>query len=127
MGMHLSVESILAGSTQTKMFVDDAEAPRAALTWTGHRVYMTGDVMGAGFGEAMREYTSKHGQFVACCSPEAIDGAEKLLSSYKVRRRGRFYYEGDPSRVKAIEPPEGYRGSASQRSCSGSASPTPTG
>ncbi|MDP2901028.1 MAG: GNAT family N-acetyltransferase [Candidatus Bathyarchaeota archaeon] len=108
MDVHLAVESMLAGKTASRMFVDDVEAPRAAMTWSGHRLYLVGDVGGAGFGEELNRYASTHGQFVAYCSPEAIDGAEKLLSGYRVRRRGRLYYEGDPSQVKAVEPPEGY-------------------
>ncbi|MCX6648760.1 MAG: GNAT family N-acetyltransferase [Candidatus Bathyarchaeota archaeon] len=109
MGVQLAVESILAGGTAARMFVDDAAVPRAALTWAGHRVYLVGDVGGAGFGEALRGYASTHGQFVAYCGPEAFDGAEKLLSGYRVRERGRLYYEGDPSgRACVVEPPEGY-------------------
>jgi len=108
MDVHLAVESMLAGKTASRMFVDDVEAPRAAMTWSGHRLYLVGDVGGAGFGEELNRYASTHGQFVAYCSPEAIDSAEKLLSGYQVLRRGRLYYEGDPSQVKAVEPPEGY-------------------
>ena len=108
MGVHLAVESILAGKTASRMLVDDAEAPRAAVSWTGHRLYLVGDVGGGGFEEELNRYASTHGQFVAYCSPEAVDGAEELLLGYQVRRRGRLYYEGNPSPVKAAEPPEGY-------------------
>jgi GNAT superfamily N-acetyltransferase len=108
MSVHLAVESILAGKTASRMLVDDAEAPRAAVTWSGHRLYLVGDVGGGGFGEELNRYASTHGQFVAYCSPEAIDDTEKLLSGYRVRRRGRLYYEGDPPRAYEVEPPKGY-------------------
>jgi GNAT superfamily N-acetyltransferase len=110
MGSHLAVESILGGRTAARMFVDDADEPRAAMTWTGHRLYLVGDVGGAGFGEILdTEYVPTHGRFVAYCGSEAIDGAEGLLSGYRVERRGRLYYAGDPStRMWAAEPPGGY-------------------
>ena len=108
MGVHLAVESILGGRTAARMFVDDVAEPRVALTWTGHRVYLAGGVGGAGFGEVLGEYVSTHGQFVAYCSAEAIDGAAGLFPG-KVARRGRFYYEGDPSKHSwEVEAPEGY-------------------
>lgn len=49
MSEHLALESILSGGTSARMFVDDAAEPQAALTWSGHRVYLTGDVNTAGF------------------------------------------------------------------------------
>jgi hypothetical protein len=109
MGMHLAVESILAGETAARIFIDDAETPKAALTWAGNRVYIAGNVVGAGFGEVLGKYVSTRGQFVAYCGTGALDGAEELLSGYHVGRRGRFYYEENPSRVNEVEPPEGYR------------------
>jgi RimJ/RimL family protein N-acetyltransferase len=109
MGIHLAVESILSGATKAPMFVDDVDAPGATMTWTGHRLYLAGDVAGAGFGGALAGFASSRGQFVAYSTRDDLEGAERLLSRYKVEKRGRRYYECDPSaRGWAGEPPEGY-------------------
>jgi len=109
MGIHLAVGSILAGATKAPVFVDDAEAPASAMTWTGHRLYLAGEVAGAGFGGELAGFASSRGQFVAYCTRDDLEGAERLLSGYKVGRRGRRYYECDPSaQVWEVEPPEGY-------------------
>ncbi len=55
MGIHLAVESILEGRTAARMFVDDALEPHAAMTWTGHRLYLAGDIGGAGFSEILND------------------------------------------------------------------------
>ncbi len=89
------------------MFVDDAEAPRAAMTWTGHRLYLAGDVERAGFEDALSGFAAEREQFVAY--PDVETSVDKLLSGYKVRRRDRLYYEGDPAaRVWDVEPADGY-------------------
>jgi GNAT superfamily N-acetyltransferase len=107
MGIHLAVESILAGATKARMFAN-SEEPRAALTWTGHRLYLAGEI-GGDFAGAVAEFAKTRKRFVAYPSPEALGGAEGLLSKYNVRRRGRLYYEGDPTaREWVVEPPEGY-------------------
>ena len=112
MGIHLAVESILRGKTAARMFVDDALEPRAAMTWTGHRVYIAGRMEDSGFWETLREeYINENdpGTFIAYCSPEAIEGVERLLSSYRTMRRSRLYYMVDPSIHKwVVKPPKGY-------------------
>lgn len=107
MGIHLAVESILAGATAARMFVDSEER-RAAMTWAGHRLYLAGDI-GRGFAEPLAEFAKTHKRFVTYPSPEALEGAEKLLSGYGVKHRGRLYYEDDPTtRSYVINPPDGY-------------------
>jgi len=112
MGLHLAIESILRGKTTARMFVDDASEPHTAMTWIGHRLYITGDTEGSGFREILREEyidADNPGMFIAYCSPEAIEGAEKLLSGYRVKRRSRLYYAVNPStRIWANEPLKGY-------------------
>ena len=109
MWMHLAVESIFEGRTAARMFVDDAAKPRAAMTWTGQRLYLAGDVGSAEFSEILNtQYVPTHRWFVTYCSPEVIDCALMSLPG-KVVRRGRIYYEGDPSKhTCVVEPPEGY-------------------
>ena len=112
MGLHLAVESILRGKTAARMFVDDALEPHAAMTWTGHRLFIAGHIEDFGFRETLREeYINENnpGTFIAYCSPDAIEGVERLLSSYRVKRRSRFYYTVNPSTQKwAVKPPKGY-------------------
>ncbi|MCX6655297.1 MAG: GNAT family N-acetyltransferase, partial [Candidatus Bathyarchaeota archaeon] len=112
MGLHLAVESILGGKTTTRMFVDDLLEPHAAMTWTGHRLYIAGHIEYSGFRETLREeYINENnpGTFIAYCSPEAIEGTERLLSDYRVKRRNRFYYTVNPSTHKwVVKPPKGY-------------------
>jgi RimJ/RimL family protein N-acetyltransferase len=109
MWMHLAVESILEGRTAARMFVDDAAKPRAVMTWTGHRLYLSGDMDGAGFSEVLNtQYVPSHRWFVTYCSSKAIDSAVMLFLG-KVARRGRIYYEGDPSKYTwEVKPPEEY-------------------
>lgn len=108
MGIHLAVESILAGATRARMFVDDTAAPRAAMMWAGHRLYLAGEI-GGDF-DAAEGFAERHRQLVAYPSPEALDGAEGLLSRFGARRKVRLYYERDPSAgAQTVEPPEGYK------------------
>jgi RimJ/RimL family protein N-acetyltransferase len=108
MGMHLAVESILAKETAARMFVDDIESSRGAMTWTGHRLYLAGDVQDPCFGEALTEFASARGQFIAYCTTEHKDEVAGMLPG-KAVKRNRRYYEVDPSTRKwATEPPEGY-------------------
>ena len=107
MGIHLAVESILTGAKTARMFVD-SEKPNAALTWLGHRLYLVGEISEC-FSELLQEFAKTHKRFVAYPSREALEGAEKLLAGYGVKRRGRFYYEGDPTvHSWVVNPPDGY-------------------
>jgi hypothetical protein len=109
MSEHLTLESILSGEASARMFVDDAEEPKAALTWSGCKVYLSGDVNITGFRDVLRQYACKHERFVVYPSSEALGYAEMLLSNHSVDRRLRLYYEGDPSgRSWVVMPPEGY-------------------
>jgi len=109
---HLAVESILGRKTAARMFVDDIWEPRAAMTWTGHRLYIAGQFEDIDFRETLIEECineNNPGTFIAYCSPEAIEGAERLLSGYRVNRRSRFYYTVNPSTHEwVVKPPKGY-------------------
>ncbi|HUV33978.1 MAG TPA: hypothetical protein VMW22_03550, partial [Candidatus Desulfaltia sp.] len=41
---NLAVGSILSGGTASPVWVDDMDSPRAGVTWSGSRVYVTGEV-----------------------------------------------------------------------------------
>jgi len=108
MGIHLAVQSILACRTEARMLVDDASAPRGAVTWTGHRLYLAGDI-DEGFADAVEEFAGTRRHFVAYPTPEAFGGAEKLLSGYGAEPKGRLYYEGNPTTKEwVVNPPAGY-------------------
>ncbi len=108
MHIHLAVESILAGATEASMFADDAFAPHGAVTWTGHRLYLTGKI-DRSFSSAIEKFAMNREGFVAYPSAEALEEAEALLANYNVKRRVRLYYEGNPTtRMWAIKPQEGY-------------------
>jgi RimJ/RimL family protein N-acetyltransferase len=107
MHMHLAVESIMAGAMEAKMIVDTEER-RAAMTWAGHRLYLAGEVSGD-LAEPLAGFVKTHKRFVAYPSPEALEGAERLLSGYGVERKRRLYYEGDPTaRRWVVNPPDRY-------------------
>jgi len=112
MGLHLAVESILRGRTAARMFVDDVLEPHAAMTWTRHRLYIAGHIEDSDFRETLRkEYINENnpGTFITYCSPEAVEGAERLLSGYRTRRRIRLYYTVNPANHKwVVKPPKGY-------------------
>ncbi len=40
---HLAIESILAGHTPGRIFVDDVEKPRTAVAWFKRRVFLAGN------------------------------------------------------------------------------------
>ena len=49
MNYHLAMNSIFAGMTPARIFVDDAARPSAALAWAGHRFHLAGSPHNAAF------------------------------------------------------------------------------
>jgi len=108
MGIHLALESVLAGASVGRVLVYGSK-PRAAVAWTGHRVYLAGEVEGAGFAEAVMDYARSRRVVVVYPSPEALGGARRLFPRCKITERERRYYEIDPStHAWAVDPPSGY-------------------
>jgi RimJ/RimL family protein N-acetyltransferase len=106
MGIHLALESVLVGASLGRVVVGEH---RAALAWTGHRVYLTGNVEGAGFEEALGDYVRSRRIVVVYPDHEALEGATRLFPGCKVTERKRRYYEIDPSAQEwAVNPPNGY-------------------
>ena len=52
---NLAVNSIIAGLTRARIYVDDPLNPRAAITWIKHRVYLAGSTHNDGFNRAVDE------------------------------------------------------------------------
>ncbi len=108
MGMHLAVESILAGAMEAQIFVNNAHTPDGAVIWTGHRLYLAGKIDDS-FSDIIQDCVRGHRRFVVYPSFEALEKAEVLLKGFNMRRRVRLYYEGDPTAQKwMVEPPDGY-------------------
>ncbi len=40
---HLPLQAILSGNVNSPVFVDNTDHPQTAVTWTGHRLYLTGE------------------------------------------------------------------------------------
>jgi RimJ/RimL family protein N-acetyltransferase len=50
---NLTVSAVIAGTTSGEIYVDDASAPTAAITWVKHRIYLAGAPGNAGFNAAL--------------------------------------------------------------------------
>ncbi len=113
---HLAIESIIRGLSRSKVFVDDPEAPRSAMTWFKHRVYLAGGSGNDPFNEALpslitetyRRETNSNA-FVLCFEPNWKGELDSILAGLRARRGLRHYYRLDAStRTWEAEPPEGF-------------------
>ena len=55
MGYNLAVDSIIEGTIPSAIYVDDPARPRAAITWNGARVFLSGDPDDSAFDEGLRD------------------------------------------------------------------------
>jgi len=115
---HAAIGSILNGLTDSKVYVDDPEEPRCALTWTRSRIFLSGELID----EDNRRRVAE-----AICSKLKLDslhrGAKffilyldpgihqldffKLLDDVKVHPNTRNYYELDARTREWGETPRG--------------------
>lgn len=110
---NLAVASILSGSTASTVMVDDVDRPRAAVTWSGSRIYVAGDTGGDLFSSletiAWRAEAKSSGVNVVYLSPEANCDRLMELEGFQAVHRTRNYYEVDAAeRGWVAEPPQGY-------------------
>jgi GNAT superfamily N-acetyltransferase len=110
MHYNLAVQAILAGSVQAKIYVDNADHPRVALTWHGGRVFLAGLPGDHAFSEhlphLLAELAPASDVFVLYYEPAdaweaTLDG---LLANLDPIRAGREYY--------ALDLPAGMAGAA---------------
>jgi RimJ/RimL family protein N-acetyltransferase len=64
---NLTVSAVIAGTTAGEIYVDDASAPTAAITWVKHRIYLAGSSGNAAFNAALSEL------FTERIAPQAIE------------------------------------------------------
>jgi len=111
---NLAVLSILSGGTPSTVMVDDVNNPRAAVTWSGSRIYIAGDV-GGDISRSLAEtiaWRVKAGSscvYVVYLAPEADGDGFIEPKGFQAVHRKRNYYEVDATkRVWAAKPPHGY-------------------
>jgi RimJ/RimL family protein N-acetyltransferase len=103
MGYHLAVNSIFAGQTPARIFVDDTAHPSVALAWAGHRFHLAGSPhnadfntrLGNLFSEMVYPFALAHGEimFTLYYAPEQwADKIESLLPGKFPMRAARQYY-----------------------------------
>jgi RimJ/RimL family protein N-acetyltransferase len=119
MDIHLPLAAILAGDVSAPIYVDSLEAPRYALTWTGHRVYLTGAPEGEDAATGVRrvfwdEYrtqslTEGREVYMLFPSPAWEAAAAALLADLYPIRVARQYYE-HPETSYGVHPdqPDGF-------------------
>ncbi|OGD44374.1 hypothetical protein A3K69_07775 [Candidatus Bathyarchaeota archaeon RBG_16_57_9] len=110
---NLAVVSILSEGTASSVMVDDADRPRAAVTWSGSRIYIAGDVSDvfSGLAETIAWRADAEGSdaYVVYMAPEADDDGFMEPQGFQAIHRTRNYYEVDATkRVWAAKPLQGY-------------------
>jgi len=111
---NLAVASILFGDTASTVMVDDVDHPRAAVTWSGSRIYVAGDTGSDVFRcliETIVWRVNAKGADICIVylAPGAnIDGFEEP-EGFQAVHRTRNYYEVDAAKHCWIAvPPQGY-------------------
>jgi GNAT superfamily N-acetyltransferase len=111
---NLAVASILSGGTVSTVMVDDVDRPRAAVTWSGSRIYVAGDTGGDLFSSlaktiAWKAEVTGSGVYVVYLAPEANGDDFMEPEGFQAVHRTRNYYEVDAAkRGWVAEPPPGY-------------------
>jgi len=113
--MHnLAVASILSGGTTSTVMVDDVEHPRAAVTWSGSRVYVGGDIGSDAFSslaETVAWVSEAKGlsAHVIYLAPKANTDGFMEVEGFEAVNRARNYYEVNSTKHGwAAELPQGY-------------------
>jgi GNAT superfamily N-acetyltransferase len=111
---NLAVASILSGGTASTVMVDDVDRLRAAVTWSGSRIYVAGDTGGDVFSSlaetiAWRVETKGSDIFVIYLAPGANSDRFIEPVGFQAVYRTRNYYEVNAAKRDWVaEPPEGY-------------------
>ena len=92
---NFAVVSILSGGTASSVMVDDADRPRAAVTWSGSRIYIAGDVSDvfSGLAETIAWRADAEGSdaYVVYMAPEADDDGFMEPEGFQAIHRTRNY------------------------------------
>jgi len=111
---NLAVVSILSGRTPSAVMVDDVNYPRVAVTWSGYRIYVAGDVsvdVSRSLAEtiAWKAKAEGSGVYVIYLAPGADSDGFMGPEGFQAVPRTRNYYEVDATQHDwAAEPPPGY-------------------
>jgi len=113
--MHnLAVVSILSRGTASTIMVDDMDRPRAAMTWSGSRIYVAGDVNGDLFNSlaetiAWRAEVKGSDVYVVYLAPEENGDRFMEPEGFQAVHRTRNYYEVDAAERSWVAGlPQGY-------------------
>jgi RimJ/RimL family protein N-acetyltransferase len=116
---HAAIASILSGLTDSRVFVDNRDHPRCALTWTKSRIYLSGELgkdlqrAAATIRDKIRDDTIRRGarRFILYNDTSIpLTGLLQLLDGVKVNPDTRNYYELDAKTREWNEArPDGYR------------------
>ena len=101
----LTLNSIFAGLSPGRVYIDNAENPQVALAGYGHRLYLGGQPLGSAgmvsLARSVKEdfipYSQSLGKygFVLKTAPAWYDGAPDLLAEWGAISRRRSYYRQD--------------------------------
>jgi hypothetical protein len=114
MGYNLAVKSILVGETPSPILVDDVDSPRASITWSGHRVYVAGEISSDLFSNLIeiiegRAEANDSGTSVVYLKSGHDDDRFLKLEGFRATPRNRNYYEVDATKHDwKTKPPQGY-------------------
>jgi len=110
--MHnLAVASVLSGDTASTVMVDDVDRPRAAMTWSGFRIYVAGGDSFNSLAEviAWRAEAKSSSVYVVYFAPGTNVDRFTELEGFKAVHRTRNYYEVDTAKHNWVaKPPQGY-------------------
>jgi hypothetical protein len=109
---HLAIESILAGLTPGRIFVDDVERPRTAVAWFKRRVFLAGNrtddsvniALNRLFADVyypeMKAAGFTQSAFTLVYTPGWERAMDVVLAGKDPMRGQRFYYRIDPTKTK---------------------------
>jgi len=102
---HAAIGSVMSGLTDSKVFVDNRDAPGCALTWTKSRIYLSGELGGEEvqraaetIGEKIKRESIGRGAKHFIIYPDTktpLKGMFRLLDGVKAHSGTRNYYELD--------------------------------
>jgi hypothetical protein len=111
---NLAVASILSGGTASTVMVDDVDRPRAAVTWSGSRIYVaidTGCDVFSSLAETIAWRVKAKGSdiYIIYLAPKANSDRFMEPEGFQAVHRTRNYYEVDAAKRDWVaEPLQGY-------------------
>jgi GNAT superfamily N-acetyltransferase len=117
--IHLSIQSILQGTTPAKIYVDDADQPEAVFIQTAHRFFIAGDAHNETFAvdvrrlfdETIYPHALENGmrEFILYHAPGWEDTIEAILAGrYPIQGMREYYASTAQKKVGRNGLPEGF-------------------